>query len=284
MQTAQFELHARIEERHWWFVARRRIMRSVVEKVLKPDGSSTVVDVGCGTGANLAALADGYRCVGIDTSPEAIELAARRFPSVQFLCGMAPGDLGEVVDTARLYLLMDVMEHVHDDFELLSELLAAAAPGSCFLITVPAHLSLWSPHDVAFGHYRRYDRDRLMAVWKGLPVSVKLCSYYNARLYPLVRSIRAVNRLLRRSSGAEGTDFKLPAPAINQFLEQTFAGESRTLLDVLDGKRRQGYRTGVSLMALIQREPGKIQVRQKPDFIAADLYNPQQRTLSAATV
>jgi SAM-dependent methyltransferase len=284
MQTAQFELHARIEQRHWWFVARRRIMRAIVERVLEPDGTSTVVDIGCGTGANIAALAEGYRCVGIDTSQEAIELAARRFPNVQFLCGQAPDDLGEIVENARLYLLMDVMEHVPDDFELLSQLLAAAAPGSHFLITVPAHHYLWSPHDVAFGHYRRYDRERLMAVWKGLPVSVKLCSYYNARLYPLVRSIRAANQLLRRSSGADGTDFKLPAPAINDFLERTFAGEARTLLEVLDGKRRQGYRTGVSLIALIEREPGKIKIRHRPDLIPPDRYNPRQRTLAGAAV
>ncbi len=65
--------------------------------------------------------------MGIDTSPEAIELAARRFPNVQFLCGQAPDDLGEIVEDARLFLLMDVMEHVPDDFELLSQLLAAAA-------------------------------------------------------------------------------------------------------------------------------------------------------------
>src|SRR6185503_12431523 len=131
-------------------------------------------------------------------------------------CGFAPHDLGDVVETARLFLLMDVLEHVPDDFELFSELLAAANPGSYFLVTVPAHLALWSPHDVAFGHYRRYDQERLEAVWKGLPVTVRLCSYYNSRLYPVVRSVRAVNRLLGRSSGAVGTDFKLPSPAVNQ--------------------------------------------------------------------
>jgi SAM-dependent methyltransferase len=277
MQSEQFELHARIEQRHWWFVARRRIMRRIVERLFKPDGRTTVVDVGCGTGANIAALADGYRCVGIDTSQEAVDLAARRFPDVQFLCGQAPDDLGDVAESARLFLLMDVLEHVSDDFELLSTLLAAATPGSNFLITVPAHLALWSPHDEAFGHYRRYDLQRLAAVWRGLPVSVRLCSYYNARLYPAVRAVRAVNRLLRRSSGADGTDFNLPAPAVNQFLERTFAGEADTLLNVLEGKRSRGYRTGVSLMAVLQREPGKIKVRGKPDSVAPDVYNPQQR-------
>src|SRR5688500_17085095 len=87
MQSAQFKLHARIEERHWWFVGRRRILRAVVGEVLPPATGGVVVDVGCGTGANLAGFADDYDCVGIDTSEEAISLACQRFPKVRFICG-----------------------------------------------------------------------------------------------------------------------------------------------------------------------------------------------------
>ena len=72
MQSAQFQLHADIEERHWWFVARRRILRAIVEQLVPPSPEATVIDIGCGTGANLASLADHYRCIGIDTSPEAM--------------------------------------------------------------------------------------------------------------------------------------------------------------------------------------------------------------------
>lgn len=251
-------------------------MRAILEQVARPDGQTTVVDVGCGTGANLATLADGYRCVGIDTSSEAIDLAARRFPDVRFVCGLAPDDLGDAVHEAGIFLVMDVLEHVPDDFELLSSLLAAAKPGARFLITVPAHAGLWSPHDVAFGHYRRYDRERLLSVWSGLPVNVKLCSYYNSRLYPVVRGVRAMNRLLGRSSGASGTDFNLPAAPINDGLTRLFAGESRRLIDVIHGRRPSGYCTGVSLIALIERREGEIVPRKKPDWVAADVYNPRQ--------
>ena len=93
MQSEQFQLHAEIEERHWWFVARRRIVRQLVETVLPPNAGKTVIDVGCGTGANIAALADGYRTIGIDTSAEAIELARTRFPQTEFTCGFAPDSL-----------------------------------------------------------------------------------------------------------------------------------------------------------------------------------------------
>ena len=84
MQTAQYQLHADIEQRHWWFVGRRRIMTRLAAEILPPSPRSLVIDVGCGTGANIAALADRYACVGIDTSAEAIQLAQLDFPKCGF--------------------------------------------------------------------------------------------------------------------------------------------------------------------------------------------------------
>jgi len=270
MQTEQFQLHAEIEARHWWFVARRRIVRRLVGGVLPPSRATTIVDVGCGTGANVAALADEYRCVGIDTSDEAIRLARQRFPAVQFLVGHAPGDLGPIASEARLFLLMDVLEHVEDDFALLSELLGALEPGSHLLVTVPADPSLWSEHDESFGHYRRYERGRLARLWADLPVSPLVVSYFNARMYPLVRAVRALNRLRGRASGRAGTDFWMPPGPLNRLLAATFAGEARVLDALLEGRRTQGYRSGASLLALLRREPGRIDTRRKPDDVGEE--------------
>lgn len=270
MQSEQFLLHADIEQRHWWFVARRRIMRRLVEQVLSPSRDVTVVDVGCGTGANIASLAADYHCVGIDTSAEAIGLAQQRFPGVSFLFGRAPRDLGKLARQARLFLLMDVLEHVEDDFAALAELLSAASPGAYFLVTVPADESLWSEHDESFGHYRRYDRRRLERLWEGLPVTALLTSYYNTRLYPLIRLIRARNRWRGRAAGRSGTDFWMPSGPMNRLLEATLAGEARSLVATMAGRRPRGYSYGASLVALLRREPGPIDAGRKPDDVASD--------------
>ncbi len=270
MQTEQFQLHADIEDRHWWFVGRRQIMRRLARAVLPPSPRATVIDVGCGTGANIGSLADDYRCVGIDTSAEAIGRARPRFPKVHFLQGRAPADLGPLMGEARLVLLMDVLEHVSDDFALLSELLAAAAPETHFLVTVPADPALWSEHDESFGHYRRYDRSRLEMVWAGLPVSTRLVSYFNARLLPVVRMVRARNRRRGHAAGAVGTDFWLPSRPLNFLLQTILAGESRRLLAVLQGRRQRGYAAGASLVAILRREPGPLAVRCKPADLPAD--------------
>ncbi len=274
MQSAQFQLHAQIEEQHWWFVARRQILADVIHAVLPPSPTTTIVDVGCGTGANLAKLTGDYECVGIDTSPDAIRLAKLRFPQVQFIRGFAPYDLGSIVERTRLIMLTDVLEHVPDDFALFSELLAATRPGTYFLITVPANQSLWSEHDESFGHYRRYDPQRLEAVWQGLPVRPLFVSHYNSRLYPLVKAVRQWNRLRGKAGGEAGTDFSLPSPTVNRALAKVFAGEREHLVRMARGQSRAPYPRGVSLMALLTREAGRIEVRQKPMHFVPDYFDP----------
>jgi len=268
MQQAQFDLHAQIEKRHWWFVARRRILRSLIEAVVPPNENRLVIDVGCGTGGNIAALAGAYQCLGVDTSVDGIRLAQARFPDVRFVCGKAPEALGEAAGQADLFLLTDVLEHVPDDFWMLSELLAAAKPGAQVLLTVPADMALWSPHDEAFGHYRRYDAERLAAVWQGLPVRQRLLSYFNARLYPAIRWVRDRNRKRGQAAGDAGTDFDLPSPPVNWLLRRIFEGEQSRLLRSLHRGAR-GYSRGVSLVAILERLPGAIEPRRLPAALAA---------------
>jgi len=153
-----------------------------------------------------------------------------------------------------LFLLMDVLEHVPDDTALLAPLVTAAQPGSHFLITVPADMKLWSPHDVSFGHFRRYDRLRFERAWAGLPLTPVLVSYYNCRLYPLALLARTLSRLRKRAWGRAETDFTLPAQPVNKLLETIFSGESACLIHRMEGRRSAGYPVGVSLMAILRRE------------------------------
>ena len=166
-------------------------------------------------------------------------------------------------------MLTDVLEHVSDDYAMFSELFAAASPGCLFLITVPADESLWSEHDESFGHYRRYDLARLAGVWDGLPATTLMISYFNSRLLPVVRCVRALSRRRGHAGGQAGTDFRMPAGPLNSLLASIFAGEANRLAAVLHG-RKAAYRAGVSLAALVRRESGTAAVRQKPPGLPAD--------------
>lgn len=268
MDSAQLQLFARIEDVHWWFVARRQIIAPLVARLVPPHQNKKIVDIGCGTGGNLGTFTAGYRCVGVDASPVAIALAAQRFPAARFIADSNPLDVANEVAGADLVMLMDVIEHVPDDFLFFSTVAAAMKPGTQVLLTVPADPSLWSPHDEAVLHMRRYERARFEAVWAGLPFRVRMVSHFNSRLRPGIKLARTVARWRARSVGKDGTDFHAPPEWLNSLLTNVFAGEAGRLLPMLDGGR--GYERGVSVIAVLERQPGDIEPRTRPAGVPAD--------------
>jgi SAM-dependent methyltransferase len=269
MNEAQYDLHAEIEDRHWWFAGRRAIVKRLLARIVPPGPDALVIDVGCGTGANIAALAPAYRCLGLDSSAQAIDHARARFSGVEYVCEAGVGACADRFANASAVLIMDVLEHVEDDFSMLSQVLALLRPGAHLLITVPADPSLWTQHDESFGHWRRYDAERLRVTWRGLAVEERLLSYFNTRLYPIVKLVRTVTRQRRRTAGAAGTDFTVPPAPINRGLERLFAGEGRMLERGIDRGGRP-YVRGASLIAILRRTEGTIDVRQKPSGLVAD--------------
>ncbi len=259
-----------MEERHWWFLGKRQIVKTLLTSLLTPNLRSLVVDVGCGPGGNVGALADSYDVAGIDISPNAIALARQRYPGIRFWQGELAEAPPEFDAGASFYLLTDVLEHVPDDFLFLSTLLARCKVGAHVLLTVPANDALWSSHDEVLGHYRRYERNQLELVWQGLPVIPRLISYYNSRLYPPIRAIRWLTQHSSKSFGKRGTDLRLPPEPVNRILASLFGGESKVLKDCLEGRRPVGYDYGASLIAILQVEGQSITPRRRPEQMNFD--------------
>lgn len=252
MESQHYDLQAEVEDRHWWFVGRRRIVRAVLEHFLPPGRATVVMDYGCGTGASVNDLARDYDCFGVDASRHVIELARQRFPNRRFdhveetvVCDRPPVDA---------VLMLDVLEHVADDRALLSRVLQQVKPAGLAIVTVPADATLWSHHDVSLGHFRRYDEQQLAAIWAGLPVRCLFWSYFNSRLYPLIRHIRLRNHRTGRTWGRAETDLSMPPVLINSLLTKLFVGEANRLRNALRSGTGPAYRRGVSLMAVLRRE------------------------------
>ena len=223
-----------------------------MREILPPGPGRRVVDVGCGTGANIADLASDYDAVGLDLSEDAIAFARDRFPDVPFLYQDAIEYVRQLDSSQVCILANDVIEHIADDRGFLAALVEAAHPGSLFLLTVPADPNLWSPHDVSHGHFRRYTLETFESLWECLPVTTLLHSYYNARLYMVVRTIRAMTSILNSSYGSSDSDLSLPPAWINKRLTSIFAGELSTLQSAL-GVDRPAYRRGVSIVSVLRK-------------------------------
>jgi SAM-dependent methyltransferase len=264
--------NATIEDRHWWFAARRRILRDLAREVAA-GRRLRVVDVGCGTGGNSGALAGEHDVLGVDASAEAVELASARFPAARFRRETGLAGLCAAVRGADLVLLMDVIEHVEDDFELVSAVAAELAPGAHVLVTVPAHPKLWSAHDEASQHWRRYTRERLERVWQGLPLEPLCVTFCNALLAPLVRTARALRR--KRPPHGTGADLAVPVAPLNAALRWTFELESPHIARALRERRSYVLGDGISLLAVLRRAEGPCAVRTKPADVPRDEHRPR---------
>lgn len=253
MQLPQFQAHADLEDRHWWFTARRRILLTLLKELVPPSPDRFVVDVGCGTGGNTAAVAKSYACIGVDPDTNAVTFARQKYPALTFIQGYAPADVKSEMLKADAVLLMDVLEHIEHDKAFVEDLLKSMKPGAFLFLMAPADPSLWSPHDAGFEHFRRYTLESFRALWKDAPAKERLASYCNRRLYPLVKLMRTLAKLRGKSLGQGSTDLSMPMKPVNVFLHELFADEDAVLLKTLRGKRKRGYRKGVSVFGVLER-------------------------------
>jgi SAM-dependent methyltransferase len=246
MGKAEFDRHAELEDEHWWFRGRRKILLDRLGEWLPPGAGKRVMEIGCGTGGNLKALAKGYAASGVELDDYAARIA-RASSGCEVLTGDPRQVARDRLAIQDAVVLADVLEHIADDHEFLAAVVDMLKPGALLLITVPADPALWSPHDEALGHYRRYTAPTLQALWQDLPVKPLMQSAFMTLLYPVVRGIRRVRRRSSQAASAASAASDLtPVPAVvNQILYGIFG------LEVWLMKRRRFIR-GCSLLAVLR--------------------------------
>ena len=240
MERAIYDRMAQIDAEHWWFAARRRIVAAMIERLGLPE-RARILEVGCGTGSNLTMLQRFGRLDAIEPDRGARALASRR-GGIRVAGGLLP-DEAEIEDAAYdLIVLLDVLEHIPDDAGTLRLLARKLRPGGRLLVTVPATPWLWSSHDVAHHHQRRYTARGLAKVLGQGGFRIVHRSHFNTVLFPLIALVRLVNRLTGRGGG--GDDAMPPAP-LNAMLGALFAAERHVAV-------RGALPFGVSLIAVAE--------------------------------
>lgn len=247
---AYFDQLFRIEDRHFWFHTRNRILSAVVAQITASFPSACrVLEIGCGNGNVLRHLHQacaGHMVVGMDAFAEGLHLArGRNCPRLVL------GDANQHPFRSRFDLvgLFDVLEHVPEDERLLEQIRGLLRPGGVLLITVPARKSLWSYFDEASGHCRRYELDELRSKLDQAGYQVEYLTPYMLTLLPLMwcgRRIAGLTRGLRNDSSA--TDMALRemrlTPGINGLLRFCLAREIPRVVG------RRGLPFGTSLLAV----------------------------------
>ena len=218
-----FHQMVKIEEHHWWFAARRKIVDGVIASLHLPHDAE-ILEAGCGTGGNLAMLAQYGRVYGTE-----LDALARQYAIDRQIGTIEPGRLPDQIPFAPrqfdLVILTDVLEHLDDDNGSLRALVARLKPDGRVLITVPAFPFLWARHDDTHHHKRRYVRDGLIGVIEGAGLSIKFVSYYNALLFPMVAGVRMLKKSLQKDTDDLGT----PPEALNALLRAVFSSERHVI-------------------------------------------------------
>lgn len=214
MKADEVRLLAETEESFWWHRGRQRIVRRLLHRFVS--SGARVLDIGCGPGGTTLAYASGREILATDSSPESLRWARERGLSV---AAMDASRLAVAPQSFDAVVALDILEHVPDDAAVIREAYRALRPGGVLVVTVPAYQFLWSSHDVAVGHLRRYTRRPLVTMVRECGFRVAVGEYTMATILPAAVIMRLAERL--RPAAAEPTAKFTPLPrVVNAALER----------------------------------------------------------------
>lgn len=220
MERQIYDRMAELADVHWWYVARRKILAELIGREVKPPPGARIIEIGCGTGHNLKMLSRFGTVDGVEIDAEARQLAEQRLG--QPIHGAPlPALEGVAAGAYDLVAALDVIEHVDDDRAAIAAIATRLKPGGKLVMTVPAHQWMWSAHDVANHHKRRYSRKNLKALIEGSPLKLEQIGYFNSLLFPLAIAARLTGKL----TGKEDSDDRLPPRLANALFEKLFGLE-----------------------------------------------------------
>jgi SAM-dependent methyltransferase len=248
MQQHTYAIMRRVEETHWWFAGRRRIIKSFLEPLCCNSGPSyegtrplNILDVGCGTGANLEMLSQFGNAEGVDLSGEALSFCrARGLENVkQGEAEALPYEDGSF----DLVTGLDVVEHLDHDLAGLKEMRRVLRPGGHAVLFVPAFMFLWGVQDDVSNHRRRYTLAGLKQVVNEAGFEVERATYVNLSFFAPIFIGRLLMRALRIRPESENN---LTVGFLNGVLGRIFGAESLAL-------RYLNFPFGVSIMCVARR-------------------------------
>lgn len=246
MQPEEYAKMYHLEDTYWWFQGRKRIVVKLLAQL--PDfarDQTRVLDLGCGTGLILEYLNKTHQATGLDFSPLALQYSARR--GAKNLIRADVQHLPLAPDAFHVVTALDLAEHVERDDRLFGEIHRVLKPGGHLVLTVPAHPYLWSDHDEALHHYRRYTKKELRRKIQQAGLELTRLTYCITFTYPFIAALRILQRPFRDPNRPRAHVIQLPRPA-NWLLKKTVHLEAHAL-------KIANLPFGVTLLAVAQKKP-----------------------------
>lgn len=216
MNKDEYQKMYNLENSYWWHVGRQSIISSFLNLYLSKKENLKILNIGCGTGANFKILKKFGKVTGIDSSEEALKFCHKQeFNNVRL--GKAER-LDFKNESFDLITVLDVLEHLNDDQKALREFYRVLKKGGQVLITVPAYRFLWSEHDEALHHRRRYMASDLHIRLNNAGFQVLRRSYCISFAFPAILAYKLFRGLFPKSPDKPKTSYIILPKVINNFL------------------------------------------------------------------
>lgn len=223
MEVAEYEKMYKFEEGYWWWIGKREIVKGIVNR-LNSD-FRTILDAGCGTGLNLIYLKHYGNVIGLDFSKEALNFCKLRAGE-----NLIQADAEKVPfkdDTFDLIIALDLLEHL-DDWDVLKEFYRVLNPNAYLIVTVPAFTFLWSKHDEALHHKRRYNKDQFGGILKQNGFILKKITYWNFFLFLPIVMMRLIKKKTMKKQEVK-TDVEALPNIVNSLFASVLKLESHLI-------------------------------------------------------
>jgi SAM-dependent methyltransferase len=211
MKPAELQLLTSLEDRHWWYKERRAILARELRRL---PVAGRALDIGAAGGGNTRVLKDhGWQALALEYSESVADVARARGISAMRADAR---ELPVKSESCGVVTAFDVLEHIDEDYLAAAEIARVLRPGGTLLIAVPCDMALWSAHDDAVGHVRRYTRPELAALVQKAGLTIEQLWSWNVLLRPVVA--------LRRKSST-GSDLEEVSSLVNGVLTSIIIAE-----------------------------------------------------------
>jgi SAM-dependent methyltransferase len=249
-----YETTYQVEDTHWWFVGRRAVVFDELRRVLGEHRNGTpsnarprILDLGCGTGRNLAELEQIGDAVGLDLEARALEFCRQR--GLRSVAQARAEHLPFQSESFEAVIALDLLEHLDDDVAGVREVLRVLRPGGHFLAFVPAYRWLWGPQDDVSHHRRRYTPRMIASTLGAAGLRVHRLTHANLLLLP---AILAGRRYLRATNWKVDSENALHPGWSNGVLREIFSVERHIL-------RWTDLPMGVSILCVASKDAAPVE-------------------------
>ena len=229
MQQLEYTRMAEFEKSFWWHKGKLFLVRNLIqiysEEMKRP---LEILEIGCGTGEITQSLMEFGNVKGIDISEEAINFCKERNLVNIVLGDINNLDISQEKEKYDFILALDVLEHIQDDLETMRRAHIMLKKGGYFIVNVPAHKFLWSEHDEALHHKRRYHSVEIKQKLKDTGFEIVKYSYFVTTAFFPIFVIRTLTTLFKRNAYPKTSYIALPG-FLNSFAIKVMDVEAKLL-------------------------------------------------------